>query len=160
MIGPLSTFFKIVIANLLAYKTASAPIRNGGINQVPSPILNPVASPIVNTGAVGALIGGPVFYPPVRINIDPSSQLYIPPGAEGRITLLLKNDGVGDFFFISAMDDRAFPIQFDYPQYGTIFQLISHIRVDSRLLPTLAVILPFRFHFPLQSNTCSSYILL
>lgn len=113
MIGPLSTFFQIVIANLLA---TSAPIRNGGITQVASPILGPVAAPIINTAAVGALIGGPVFYPPVRINIDQSSQLYISPGAEGRILVLLKNDGVGDFFFITGQDDKGFFVQFEFNQ--------------------------------------------
>lgn len=118
-IGAISTFFQIIIATLFNSQTTSAPIRNGGINQVQAPVLNPVAAPIVNTGAVGALVGGasPLFYPPVRINVDQSSQLYVPPGSEGRITVLLKNDGVGDFFFISGIIDKNLAIQFDFNQY-------------------------------------------
>lgn len=114
---------QIIISSLLTPQSTSAPIRNGGINQVGAPVLNPVAAPIVNTGAVGALIGGAssLFYPPVRINIDQSSQLYVPPGSDGRIVVILKNDGVGDFFLISGGDDKNFFIQFDYAQYVTPF---------------------------------------
>lgn len=58
-----------------------------------------------------------VFFSPVRINIDQASQLYVPPGTDGRIIVLLKNDGVGDFFLLSGGDDKNFFIQFDYAQY-------------------------------------------
>jgi hypothetical protein len=111
-----STYF---IRNIITSLLASAPIRNGGIVNA-APILNPVASPIVNTGTAGALVGGgasQVFFSPVRINIDQASQLYVPPGTDGRIIVLLKNDGVGDFFLLSGGDDKNFFIQFDYAQY-------------------------------------------
>lgn len=112
-----TSFIRNIITSLLA--STSAPIRNGGIVNG-APILNPVAAPIVNTGAVGALVGGgasQVFFSPVRINIDQASQLYVPPGTDGRIIVLLKNDGVGDFFLLSGGDDKNFFIQFDYAQY-------------------------------------------
>ena len=116
--GAISSFLRIIITSLLT--STSAPNRNGGIVQIGSPALNPIASPIINSGAVGALIGGgasPLFYPPVRINVDQSSQLYVPPGTDGRIIVLLKNDGPGDFFFITGGDDKNFFLQFDYNQY-------------------------------------------
>lgn len=119
-------FIRKLITSLLA--PTSAPIRNGGIVNA-APILNPVAAPIVNTGPVGALVSGgasQVFFSPVRINIDQSSQLYVPPGTDGRITVLLKNDGVGDFFLLSGGDDKNFFIQFDYSQYVTLFQTESY----------------------------------
>jgi len=113
-----STYFlRKIITSLLA--STSAPIRNGGIVNA-APILNPVAAPIVNTGTAGALVGGgasQVFFSPVRINIDQASQLYVPPGTDGRIIVLLKNDGVGDFFLLRGGDDKNFFIQFDYTQY-------------------------------------------
>ncbi|KAK4002444.1 hypothetical protein OUZ56_004273 [Daphnia magna] len=129
------------------------PIRNGGIVNA-APILNPVAAPIVNTGPVGALVSGgasQVFFSPVRINIDQSSQLYVPPGTDGRITVLLKNDGVGDFFLLSGGDDKNFFIQFDYSQIqlgpGQTLAVPGRIRVPqyaNNVVSTLTIIVQRR----------------
>ena len=83
------------------------------VNQ--DPLLNPVVAPILNPG-LGGVGTVPYFFPPVRINVDQSSQLYVPPGSDGRITVLLTNDGVGDFFLISGGDQKGFFLQFDFVQ--------------------------------------------
>lgn len=146
--GAIASFLRIIITSLLA--STSAPIRNGGIVQVGSPVLQPVASPIINSGAVGALIGGggPLFYAPVRINIDQSSQLYVPPGTDGRIVALLKNDGPGDYFLISGGDDKNFFLQFDYAQYVVLFNAVSvregfHSLADDTNLPRDTSVCPY-----------------
>ncbi|EFX77021.1 hypothetical protein DAPPUDRAFT_306032 [Daphnia pulex] len=145
-----STYF---IRNVITSLLASAPIRNGGIVNA-APILNPVASPIVNTGTAGALVGGgasQVFFSPVRINIDQASQLYVPPGTDGRIIVLLKNDGVGDFFLLSGGDDKNFFIQFDYAQIqlgpGQTLAVPGRIRVPhyaNNVVSTLTIIVQRR----------------
>ncbi|EFX84479.1 hypothetical protein DAPPUDRAFT_99651 [Daphnia pulex] len=142
------------IRNIITSLLASAPIRNGGIVNA-APILNPVASPIVNTGTAGALVGGgasQVFFSPVRINIDQASQLYVPPGTDGRIIVLLKNDGVGDFFLLSGgRDDKNFFIQFDYAQIqlgpGQTLAVPGRIRVPhyaNNVVSTLTIIVQRR----------------
>ena len=115
----LSPFYHLVIASLLTSPALlSAPIRNSGIMNLPPPLLNPALAgvpPGVPPGAIG-LPGVPVFFPPVRISVDPSSQLYVPPGSDGRIVLTLRNDGIGDVFYVSGGDDKNFFLQFDYSQ--------------------------------------------
>jgi hypothetical protein len=40
----------------------------------------------------------------------------VPPGSDGRIVLTLRNDGIGDVFYVSGGDDKNFFLQFDYSQ--------------------------------------------
>ena len=114
-----------VMPSLLTLVNKSASARS----PVPAPIMNPVGihQPIGPIGIPvgGGPIGGPLginpggigpqslFFSPVRINVDPTSQLYVPPGSDGRIIVLLKNDGVGDVFFLSGGDDKNFFLAFD-----------------------------------------------
>ena len=109
---------RIVIASLLPH----ANISNGAL---PAALRSPVAAPIMNPGGginfpIGAAPFGAggigpqiVSFPPVRIGVDPSSQLYVPPGSDGRVIVQLKNDGVSDVFFVSGGDDKNFFLQFD-----------------------------------------------
>jgi hypothetical protein len=81
--------------------------------------------PFLNPGAIPGVPGAgfppynintlQVFFPPVIVTVDQSSQLYVPPGAEGRITVNLRNDGIGDFFIVSGADDKGFFLAFDPP---------------------------------------------
>ena len=110
----LNPFFRIVVSSLLTLpEILSAPIRNSGIINLPPPLGG--IPPGIPPGAIG-LPGQPVFFPPVRISVDPSSQLYVPPGSDGRIVITLRNDGAGDVFYVSGGDDKNFFLQFDYSQ--------------------------------------------
>ena len=62
-----------------------------------------------------------MFFPAVRITVSEDSDLYIPPGAEGRVIVILRNDGVGDLFLISGGDDKNFFQQFEYSQSAISF---------------------------------------
>lgn len=129
------------------------PIRNGGIMNLPPPLLNPALAgvpPGVPPGAIG-LPGVPVFFPPVRISVDPSSQLYVPPGSDGRIVLTLRNDGIGDIFYVSGGDDKNFFLQFDYSQIqlgpSQTININGRIRVPAyaqNVVSTLTVIVQRR----------------
>lgn len=112
-----------------------APILNSGGGPLPNPVgsrvINNPVSPIIGGGVAGGL--NQVFFPAVRITVSEESDLYIPPGAEGRIIVILRNDGVGDFFLISGGDDKNFFQQFEYSQVqlgpGQTIKVAGRIRV-------------------------------
>lgn len=106
-------FLRIVIASLFPL-TNTTPVPAIVRSPVPAPIMNPGGSNVpIGAPPVGGLGPQTVFFPPIRIGVDPTSQLYVPPGSDGRITVLLKNDGIGDVFFVSGADDKNFFLQFD-----------------------------------------------
>ena len=101
---------------LLYYFSPSAPIRNGEA-AIPNPaaILNQPAA-ILTGIAHSESTNLNVYYSPIYISVEPSSQLFVPAGRDGRIVVKLRNDGVGDFFLISGGVDKNFFQQFDYSQ--------------------------------------------
>jgi len=132
-----------------------ASILNSGVGSIPNsggaPLLNSAGARVINNppviGGVGGIggiggnggfggIGGglnQLYFPAVRITVSEESDLYIPPGAEGRIIVILRNDGVGDFFLISGGDDKNFFQQFEYSQVqlgpGQSIKVAGRIRV-------------------------------
>ena len=137
MIGTFSTFLRIMFTSMLdsqyaAYYPYTAPNR-GVLSPIAGPVANPVAAPIINSGAIDPFLGAAVgsqsfFFPPVRINVAQKSQLYLPPGTEGRVTFILQNDGIGDLFIIRGFDDKSFLLQFDYPQYVVVIVNLCRAR--------------------------------
>lgn len=111
MSNAFKTFLRIVNSSLLTPTTGTqaAAVRS----PVAAPIMNPAIPPGINP--IAGVNAGPqsVFFPPIRIGVDQASQLYIPPGSDGRIIVQLKNDGIGDLFFVSGADDKNFFLQFD-----------------------------------------------
>ena len=96
--------------------TAAAPFGSSPIVQPGrGPIVNPALNPVAGVGGIGGIGVQSLYFSPIIITVDPTSQLWVPPGAEGQIVLVLKNDGLADFFLLSAVFDYNFFVQFEYP---------------------------------------------
>jgi len=111
-------------------RPAASMVNSGGS------IVNSPGSRIVNSGLLNPLAGAgfnSVYFPYIRITVDKESELYIPPGAEGKIIITLKNDGPSDLFLISGGDDKNFFQQFEYSQVqlgtGQTINVAGRIRV-------------------------------